>query len=165
VKFSFKYFNASLFFFFFILSNQILKAGWSEPERLKAEFFNSQIKDPYIITLRNYSRKPSFILPKNRKTKIRKHFVSSTHFKDGKIPYLLGEIKDDPIARPLAVFIPGTFSKLFSPITKDFHLRLVRLGYRVISFENIFYHEAIKRGPLLTFLISMPKGKLILMRL
>lgn len=44
--------------------------------------------------------------------------------------------------------MPGTFSKVFSQMTKDFHLRLVRIGYRVISFENIFYYKAIKREPL-----------------
>ena len=159
--FSFKVFNFFLFFhFFFTLSpKSTLYGAWTEEEKVHNDSFSSEIKDPFVLTLKTYSQRPAFVLPRNRKTKIRKHFISSPFFKDGKIPYLLGEVKGDKRPRPLAVFMPGTFSKLFSQITKDFHLRLVRLGYRVISFENLFYHEAIQRGPLFNVFDSKKQAK------
>ena len=155
-------FHYAFIFLFLLLNiniNQAFGLGWTEEERNHADSFTSKIKDPFIITLKTYSEDPAFVLPKNRKTKIRKHFVSSSYFKDGKIPYLLGEVKGDKETRPLAIFIPGTFSKLFSQITKDFHLRLVRLGYRVVSFENLFYHDAIKRGPLFNLFNTEKQAK------
>ena len=125
-----------------------VSAKWSKEEETHIKSFKSKIKDPFVLTVKTYTERPSFVIPKNRKTTIRKHFISSKYFKSGKVPYLLGELKNDKKAKPLLVYIPGTFSKLFSQMTKDFHLRLVRIGYRVISFENIFYYKAINKGPL-----------------
>jgi hypothetical protein len=137
----------------------VFSAGWTDEERYHAKTFHTNIQDPYILTLKTYSEKPSMSFPFKKKSKIRKAFISSHYFKKGHIPYLLGEAKNDNKIRPLIVYIPGTFSKLFSQITKDFHLRFIRLGYRVISFENLLHHEALDRGPLFNLLDAKAQAK------
>ena len=88
----------------------------------------------------------------------RKYFISTSYFQSGKIPYLLGEEYGDQQKRPLLVYIGGSFSKLFSNITKNFHKRFIRLGYRVISFENFICDCSISRSPQFPFFDLKTQG-------
>ena len=128
-----------------------------ERELLKS--YNPSITDPYILSIKSQISKVKYKLPIKKNNKIRKHFISTSHFKAGKIPYLLGEEKGDKQRRPLLVFIPGSFSKLFSTITKNFHKRFIRLGYKVFSFENFLCDCLISRGPEFSFFDARAQGK------
>ena len=89
---------------------------------------------------------------------MRRSFISTSFFESGKIPYLLGEESGDQEKRPLLVYLGGSFSKLFSPITKNFHKRFIRLGYRVLSFENFICDCSVSRSPNFPFFDLKTQG-------
>ena len=135
-----------------------LSSGWAPQERKLLETYNPELTDPYITSIKSQISKVQYDHPIKENNKIRKHFIPSSYFKSGKIPYLLGEEYGDQQKRPLLVYIGGSFSKLFSNITKNFHKRFIRLGYRVISFENFICDCSISRSPQFPFFDLKTQG-------
>lgn len=140
----------------------VFGSGWLPEERKLLESYRPPITDPIITSIKSNIAKVQLDLPIKRTNKIRKHFIQTPYFKSGKIPYLLGEEKGDQQKRPLLVYLGGSFSKLFSPITKNFHKRFIRLGYRVISFENFICDCSVKRSPSISyFRFQSSRGRLL----
>ena len=126
-------------------------SGWHPEERKLLKTYHPPITDPIITSIKSNIAKIQFDRPVKEANKIRKHYIQTPHFKNGKIPYLLGEESGDQQKRPLLVYLGGSFSKLFSPITKNFHKRFIRLGYKVVSFENFICDCSVKRSPQFPF--------------
>ncbi len=125
--------------------------GWLPEERELLKNYKPSITDPIITSIKSNIGEVQYEKPVKKSSKIRKNFIQTPYFKTGKIPYLLGEEKGDQQKRPLLVYLGGSFSKLFSPISKNFHKRFIRLGYRVISFENFICDCSVKRSPQFPF--------------
>ena len=136
-----------------------LSSGWLPQERELLESYNPDLTDPYITSIKSHISKVQYEFPIKDNNKIRKYFVSTSYFEKGTIPYLLGEENEDKEKRPLLVYLGGSFSKLFSPITKNFHKRFIRLGYRVISFENFICDCSVSRSPNIPFFDLEAQGK------
>ncbi|MDC0254463.1 hypothetical protein OAK75_06150 [Bacteriovoracales bacterium] len=152
-----KFLLVCLYYFFTL--NVVSASGWPANEKELLKSYKPLITDPYILSIQSQLSEVHYSLPIKKNNKIRKHFISTSYFKDGKIPYLLGEERGDKQKRPLLVFVAGSFAKLFSPITKNFHKRFIRLGYRVISFENFMCDCLISRGPKFSFFDAKTQAK------
>tara|TARA_Y100001954_G_scaffold107298_1_gene116498 strand:+ start:5390 stop:6622 length:1233 start_codon:yes stop_codon:yes gene_type:complete len=139
--------------------NSTRASGWKAKERALLETYNPELTDPYITSIKSHISRVQYDQPIKQNNKIRKYFIPSSHFQTGEIPYLLGEEYGDQQKRPLLVYIGGSFSKLFSNITKNFHKRFIRLGYRVLSFENFICDCSISRSPQFPFFDLKTQGR------
>lgn len=135
-----------------------LSTGWLPEERELLASYDPELTDPYITSIRSHVSKVQYALPIKINNKMRRSFISTSFFESGKIPYLLGEESGDQEKRPLLVYLGGSFSKLFSPITKNFHKRFIRLGYRVLSFENFICDCSVSRSPKFPFFDLKTQG-------
>ena len=140
-------------------SNSSHGSGWAPQERSLLEAYNPELTDPYITSIKSNISRVQYDKPVKQNNKIRKYFIPSPYFQTGEIPYLLGEEHGDRQKRPLLVYVGGSFSKLFSNITKNFHKRFIRLGYRVISFENFICDCSISRSPQFPFFDLKTQGR------